>query len=536
VSDEAFDAVLAADTVRLDASGRSVQALGVRGGRIAATGDRQDAAQWTRRGPLVDFGDATITPGLIDAHSHAVSAGIARRGADLSSCRSLTDVLAVLRSSPQEGGTDWIVGNSLDPNLFAPGAPGNAFLEGQFGGPVYLKLADGHSAIADRAGLERCRVTGSERFRSNARVATGADGSPTGLLLEDEALDLVRLRIPPLAFEAQVDSLRALLGAMADSGLTTLSLLDLEDISLPVLEAIEREADLPVRLRCSPIVDPAADLGAELERVTRLQGRGGRRWIVEGVKFVLDGTIENGTAWLEEPDTVGESTTSLWLHPERYTEAVQHLAAQGIATATHAIGDHAVRYAIDTIARITAGRPATAPHRIEHIETMAPEHLEAFVSSGAIASMQPTHSTLYVWPDHRDEWSRRLGVDRARSHGFRFRELVDAGVPLALGSDWPVAPYDPRTIMADAQLRRPHDRDGAGRTFPDQALTAQQALDGFTRAAALALGWGGSVGTLDVGKRADLSVFAIDPLTARPEDFVRSPVIATALDGVVRWR
>ena len=378
-------------------------------------------------------------------------------------------------------------------------------------------------------------MTGRERFRSNARVATAADGSPTGLLLEDEALDLVRLRIPPLPFEVQVDRLRTLLDAMAGSGLTALSLLDLEDISLPVLEAIEREADLPVRLRCSPIVDPAADLDAELGRVTALQGRGGRRWTVEGVKFVLDGTIENGTAWLNEPDTVGESTTSLWLHPEQYARAVQHFAERGIATATHAIGDRAVRYAIAAIARMTAAQRAAAPHRIEHIETLSPEHLEAFVSSGAIASMQPTHSTLFVWPDHRDEWSRRLGVERARSHGFRLRELVRAGVPLALGSDWPVAPYDPRGIMADAQLRRPHDRDGAASTFPQQALTAAEALDGFTRAAAFALGWSTSAGTLDVGKRADLSVFAADPLTARPEVFARGQVVATALDGIVRW-
>lgn len=533
MGDARLDVVLLADTVRPTTDGPAVQAIAVRDGVVIATGTRADAAGWPTARAVHDFGAATIVPGLIDAHSHAVSAGVSRRGVDLSPCTSLDDVARVLAEQPHDHDSPWALGWSLDPNLFGHDAPSNHFLESLGSRPTVAKMADGHSAIANPAALAAGGVTGREVFGSNSAVVCNAEGLPTGLLLESAALRLVMDRIPPLSQAAQAASLLSLLTSMSRTGLTALSLLDLDVASLDVLEELEQRGELPLRLRSSPVFDPGANPDVELARVSDLQSRRGRRWIVEGVKFVLDGTIDNGTAWLLDPDTFGDSTRSLWLDPSRFRAALHALAERGISTATHAIGDAAIAEAIASIAAMSPAQRAMAPHRVEHVETMPDDLLQEFTRSGALAGMQPTHSTLYVWPDHQDEWSRRLGPQRARVNGFRLRELIDAGVTVALGSDFPVAPYDPRGVLADAQLRRPHDRPDRGRTFPRQALTAQMALEGYTRSAARALGWHGRLGTLEPGMIADAAIFEHDPLRTSPEILATSRVLATVVDGSV---
>ncbi len=237
---------------------------------------------------------------------------------------------------------------------------------------------------------------------------------------------------------------------------------DLAPDAIELLQTIEATRDLPIRLRMSPWYVPGAPL-EEVSRLAELQGVHGRRWVVEGVKLMIDGTIDNGTAWLHEPDCLGESTASLWLDPEQYREALTALDRRGIPTTTHAIGDAGIDFVVRAIDGLVE---RTATHRIEHIETMTDAALEVFVSSRATASMQPTHCTLFTRADGSDNWSRRLGEERA-DRGFRTRDLVRAGVPLALGSDWPVAPSDAVGILADAQLRRPHDDPDAVADQPE---------------------------------------------------------------------
>jgi predicted amidohydrolase YtcJ len=175
------------------------------------------------------------------------------------------------------------------------------------------------------------------------------------------------------------------------------------------------------------------------------------------------------------------------------------------------------------------------PHRIEHIETIPTELVGRFRAIDVTASMQPTHCTLYTSADQSDNWSERLGPERAR-RAFRCRDLADAGARLALGSDRPVAPFDPRGVIADAQLRRPHGLGDMDPVQPDQALTAGQALRGYTTAAAEAAGLGDVSGRIRVGYRADLSAFGLDPLTAAPDEFAQAPVPLTVVDGTVVHR
>jgi predicted amidohydrolase YtcJ len=272
----------------------------------------------------------------------------------------------------------------------------------------------------------------------------------------------------------------------------------------------------------------------ELDHLLDQQGLRGRRWQVEGVKFMIDGTVDGGTAWLTEPDHFGESTAPFWPDPQAYTEVVRRLAAAGVPTVTHAIGDAGIRYVLDALADLPA-RPTRVPHRMEHIETVPSELVPRFRSQNVTASMQPTHCTLYTRADHSDNWSHRLGTVRA-NRAFRTRDLRAAGARLALGSDWPVAPFDARGVIADAQLRRPHGHPETAQVLPDQALTATMALEGYTTHAAAAAGLSEVSGRITEGFRGDLSAFGLDPLTASPDEFAEAPVRLTVVDGTVAHR
>jgi hypothetical protein len=320
---------------------------------------------------------------------------------------------------------------------------------------------------------------------------------------------------------------------MAATGLTAGNAMDFDGDAENLIRGLADEVDLPLRLRFAPMCMPGAG-SAELDHLLDQQRLRGRRWQVEGVKFMIDGTIDGGTAWLAEPDRFGESIAPFWPEPRAYTEAIRRLAAAGVPTATHAIGDAGIRYVLDALRDLPAA-PTRVPHRIEHIETVPTELIGRFAAQNVTASMQPTHCTLYTRADHTDNWSHRLGTERA-NRAFRTRDLRAAGARLALGSDWPVAPFDARAVIADAQLRRPHGQPDTPSVLPDQALTATMALEGYTTHAAAAAGLESVSGQIREGFRADLAAFGLDPLTVPPDEFAESPVPLTVVDGSIVHR
>jgi predicted amidohydrolase YtcJ len=177
---------------------------------------------------------------------------------------------------------------------------------------------------------------------------------------------------------------------------------------------------------------------------------------------------------------------------------------------------------------------STIRHRIEHIETLPDSQVPRFAELGVVASMQPSH-TRYTRADHSDNWSTRLGHERA-DRAWRCRDLVDAGAVLTLGSDWPIAPFDPCGVMAEAQLRRPADLPDRAPVAPGQALTARQALHGYTTAPALAASAEHHSGRIAPGYRANLTAFAASPLRTPAADLPGIPVTLTVVDGIIRHR
>lgn len=490
-----------------------------------AVGDETDVRDW--RGPgteLIDLGGATLTPGLTDAHSHPVWGIEMATGTDLSAVRDLDQLRAALRAAPRTKG--WIVGYGLDHNAFGGRPVDRALVEEALAGaPAFLRLYDGHSALANGAALAAAGITGPRAFAQRSEIVCDPEGRPTGHLIEHAAMALVGALVPKPSSAERRAGLVGLLSDMAATGLTGAHVMDMGDGDVPaLLSTVEYEGHLPLRLNLAPWCMPGA-ADDDLDELVGLQRLAGRHWKVGGVKFFMDGTVEGGTAWLEHADCHGQGTDAFWPDPQAYARAVRVLDTAGVRTATHAIGDAAVRHVLDTVAAI--GMRASMRHRIEHIETVPDDQLKRFAELGVIASMQPPH-TAYTRADHTDEWSKRLGEDRA-ARAWRCRDLRDAGAVLALGSDWPIAHHDARQVLATA--RSPLGAASAGR-----ALTGLMALEGMTSHAALAAGEERVAGRIAPGYRADLTAFALDPVTAGPQEVADAPVVLTMSGGRVTHR
>lgn len=520
--------VILAETIHTLAEGRAATALGITDGLITHVGSRQDAAAWAGPGTeVIDHGGATITPGLVDAHIHPVFGQQVARGIFLGDANTLEEAAALVAGAA--GGTpepEVVLGYGLNQAVFGNAEPHGNWLEAAAPGrKCYITCFDAHSAMASPAMLRAAGVTGTERFDDGSTVALSADGQPTGFLREFGAMQLIESALPELSLDEKVDGVYQLLRGMAAAGLTGGEMLDFADPdSLEIFRLIERRGELPIKLRIAPWI-MASDGLAAIERVRDMQGSQGRRWHVRGVKLMIDGTVDNGTAWLYEPDTEGECTESLYMDPEQYRRNLQQLAQSGVTTTTHAIGDQGIGFVIQAISELPSNGLA---HRIEHLEEINDEDMEALAGSGATVSMQPSHCTHFVRADGSDAWSRRLGEHRA-SFAFRLRDVKDAGLVLALGSDWPVAPYDPRRIMADAQTRRRTEVSGSDSVQPRHKLTAREALEGYTVNVYASSGIEG--GRLAPGAPADLTVFASDPLAISPEELCDVPVVATYIEG-----
>lgn len=524
-------------------SGAPATGVLARDGLIVAVGDASELRTDVPSGTAVhDLGDAVVTPGLVDGHSHPIVGLEWTDGVDLSRCLTMEDLrsaLGVARTELSEG--EWLRGWGLNPTVFEGVEPTyeavGAVLEGV---PAYLLVYDGHSALVNRealllAGLaEASGASAANRgFVTDARIAVDSAGTPTGQALELEATELLTTVMPRRSLGERADQLHRLLSSMARTGLTGAHVMDAEADALEVLAEAERRGPLPLKLGLNPWVVPQRL--ASLDEILALQGCRGGRWRVEGVKFFLDGTIDGGTAWLEQPDCCGEGLGTSWGDEAAFASAFERMYMAGVHTATHAIGDRAVRCVTSLVASLSRQHGPRGSHRVEHIETAPDSTVSVFASRQVAASMQPLHATRFARADRSDTWSKRLGEGRA-ARGFRCRDLRDAGAVLALGSDWPIAPFDPRITMADAQLRRPFDDASVEPVEPSQALTALQVLEGYTTHAAQASGEAERRGMVRPGFAADLTVWSADPLTAAPTELGTLPVVGTVVDGKFSMR
>jgi predicted amidohydrolase YtcJ len=526
--DPAADGAIVGASIRtLDPARPWASGLAWRDGLIVAVGDdvRAHIGPRTR---VIDGAGLAVVPGLTDSHIHPFWGTRLTRGVDLRDAGTIDEIRARLAAAPREDG--WVIAHSARYEPFHEvGLRADAIEEAVGGAPAVIHFFDAHTSLASFEALRRAGIDGAREFEEAAEIVVDPDGTPTGALLENAAMDLVHAVVPDWSDAQRLDAYAATLRRLNAVGLTGGHVMVGDPWLLEDVRALEARGELTLRIVVPMHQEPAIG-DEEVEARLALAGEHGRLWRTGTAKFFLDGVLESGTAWLLEPGPNGENAQPFWPSVERYAELVARFTAAGFSAITHAVGDGAVHGALD--AYEAAGPPRRGMHRVEHIETLVDADLPRFAALNVAASMQVLHIEGLDDPDAPSAWRDGLSPGRLE-RGFRSGDLARAGATLPLGSDWMVADFDPRYGMAWARLRRTPGERGRTPFGPEQALTALQALAGYTTEAARVNGDEGVYGRLSPGLRADITAFAADPVAADPDDLPELPVRLTVVDGRV---
>jgi predicted amidohydrolase YtcJ len=528
------DIAVVSTTVRtMDPRRPFASAIACRDGMVVALGAGDVARECDARTEVIDGTGSVVTPGLVDGHQHLFMGAERRRGVDLSGARDVAEVQARLRAGRAEiGPQDWLLGYGAE-YASLRGAPYHYdLLAGADGpGPMLVWTFDMHTAFVNAEALRRSGVTGAVRSGDGSEVVCDEAGRPTGELREWSAMDLVGAHLPvPAEATRRKWYVEALLAQNA-VGITGQHLMDGGVETLDLLAALESEHQLTQRVALHHFLFPSTD-DDEAAAMRATRDRRGELWRADGAKFMMDGVIDTGTAWLEEPDPHGQNNEPMWPDPTAYARRVREFHDAGFRIATHAIGDRAVRNVLDTYAALPGG--SRGRHRIEHIETAPDSIVSRFAPEAITASMQPI-AMQWVEPDRSDPWSARLAPEQCE-HGWRVGDLSAGGALVVLGSDWPVAHFDPRLGFYAARMRRGPDAQDPRPVGATRPLTGDETLAGYTVNAARAVGDHDHAGMLRAGYDADFVLWGADPVTCPADSIVELPVELTVLAGRVVYR
>jgi hypothetical protein len=508
----------------LDAAGTVARALAVWRGRLVAVGSDADVLALTRAGTrTVDLRGRFVCPAFTDCHVHltwwALSAG--GQTADLDGARTLEEALrrvALLARQRPPGG--WLRGRGWDKNHWAeqrfPTASDLDRVSGEW--PAAMASHDGHSVWVNSAGQRAAGIMPETPDPPGGRILRDDQGRPAGVF-QEAAAGLIWAALPDPSLEETADALADALPVAASLGIAGLHNCETGDAmgSLQLLRARGRLTARVTRYPPAGHLDDLIGLG--------LASGFGDEWLrIGGVKGFLDGALGGQTAAMLQPYDGGDNRGVLTMGEGELEALVQRATQARIAVALHAIGDRAVRVALDVFQRVRERHPVPWPrHRLEHAQHVSPADQPRFAALGVLASVQPAHMLADIATCNRHLASRT-------AEAFPLRSLLDGGATLCLGSDAPVETMDPLAGLRAAVERRGWDGEPAEGWHPEQRLTVAQALVGYTRGAALASGEEHLRGSLEAGKLADLVVLS-DDILARPEALAEARVLATVVDG-----
>jgi predicted amidohydrolase YtcJ len=520
------------------------EALAIQNDRILAVGDEAQIARL--RGPrtlVIDLAGRMVMPGIIDSHIHFQDGSLSLDQFTLDDAYTIPEIQRRIRAfAADHPDRQWLVGRGWLYDAFKPsGLPTKQILDEVVPGrPVVVECYDGHSVWLNSRALALAGITGSTTDVKQGDVVVGivvrdpASGEPTGVLKED-ATDLVRRVIPAPSRNATLKALRAGLKEANRHGLTSVLNASGSIAEMELYDTLRRQGELTVRMTTALMMEP------ELSEKTLEAFEEGRRrfhdeWVRGGViKAFMDGVIESHTAamldpYSDDPKLIG----SLNYTPEQFRRNVLELDRRHFQVITHAIGDRAIRTALDAYqaAEETNG-PRDRRFRVEHIENVNPPDIPRFGSLRVIASMQPYH--CYPEANLFNIWARNVGAARL-PYSFAWHDLAAAGAKLAFGSDWPVVSLDPFIGIQNAVTRQDEKGQPSEGWVGKQKVTLEQALAAYTRDAAYAEFEEGHTGSLEQGKLADVIVLSHDLFSAKPLEISKTAVLITIVGGRIVYR
>jgi predicted amidohydrolase YtcJ len=511
-------------------------ALAVTGGRISALGTEALAARGPRTA-VVDLTGGALLPAFGDGHVHPVLGGLGLRGVPVRGCSSVEEIVAAVRlwadTHPE---AEWITGDGFDPWLAPDGRFDADWLDAAVPDrPVLLRTSDHHTAWVNGEALRRAGYTAATPDPAGGQIVRrDGSGAPLGTLREFGALNPVLSLAPTPSHEEQVDALREATDRFAAAGVTWVQ----DALVLPHhadvwVTAATTGPGLPVRADLCFLLEPdgwresIARFVADRERV---ESAAPGLITARSVKFFADGVIEAGTAALLEPytDCPHSHGMATWA-PAELAEAVTAVDALGFRPHLHAIGDGAVRAALDAVeAASRANGPRDRRPVIAHAELIDPADLPRFAELGVIANLQP------LWAQYDPLMTElilpRIGPRRG-ARQYQIATLLASGARLAFGSDWPVTAHEPLRGIATAVTRQTPEGTPEGGWLPNERIDTSTALSAYSAGCAHQAFEEKEWGVLRPGTRADLVHLAADPVTTAPADLAHLPVLGTWLAG-----
>ncbi len=518
-----------------DADNPWAEAVAIRGARILAVGNNQPVADLA--GPqakVIDLRGRLAIPGFNDANTHFLSGSMEMAEVDLNGACGVAEM--------QRRVGDWAAAHPKEPWIAGAGWRFECFPDRALpvkqdldavvkDRPVYLRSWDGHTAWVNSKALQLAGINAHTRFAGFGQIVFDAKtGEPTGCLKEG-AQALVRKAMPEAPRERKLAALEQGMKVAASFGITSVENAIGDGDLLSQFDDLDKQKKLTLRVNVALSVSPSAPADAmdrflEWKRTYRSP-----RLRAGALKFVLDGAIESHTAAMLAPYSDGSNTAGkpAWMQ-DAYENMVALADSAGFQILTHAVGDRAVRMALDAYeyARKENG-PHDARFRIEHIETVSPIDASRFAKLGVLASMQPIQAD----PGMIDGWSKAVGPERLKL-AFPWRSLELAGAKLIFSSGWPAAiAFDPIRGIHNAVNRETTDGKPPGGWVPAQRVSVETAVRAYTESGAFASFDEKQKGKLKEGMLADIAVLSQDLFRIPPADIYKTQVEITIFDGKV---
>ncbi len=511
-----------------------MEAVAVSDGHIDRVGSNADIKPYigeTTR--VIDLEGKLVVPGLIDAHAHMRGYGSSLMILDLRGVDSFEKVVEMVagKASGTPAG-EWITGRSWDQNLWPGGEfPNHRILSDAVPDhPVFLRRVDGHAAIANEKAMEIAGIDASTPDPPGGEILRDENGAATGVFVDD-AIGLVSRHIPDATPDQAREAIRLAAESCLEVGLTGVHDAGVSPATMAIYRELIDSGSLGIRIYAM-LSNPGegADIEAYLDK-NRVPEYGGHMLCARSVKLFADGALGSRGALMYEPYADRPGYTGLMTITEEHLLNVCRAAlATGFQVCTHAIGTRGNGMTLDAYEQALSEHPADDHRfRIEHAQVVLPEDFRRTADLGVIPSMQPTHATSDMgWAE------ARVGAERVRG-AYAWRRFLDEGCFIPCGSDFPVEKHDPMPGIYAAVTRQDRECNPPGGWFPDQRMTREEALRGFTIWAARAAFQEDILGSIEPGKLADMTVLSKDILTIPPEDILSTRAVHTIVGGKVKF-
>ena len=524
-----------------DGAGTMAEAVAVQGNKILHVGTSREVQRLRRRQTVVvDARGGAVLPGFNDSHVHFLSGGLALGQVDLLDAKTQPQIEDTVREwAAAHPDREWVTGRGWYYEPFTGGLPTRQILDALVPDrPAYLTSYDGHTGWANSRAL---KLAGISRRTVNPPhgivVKDPRTGEPTGVLKE-AAMRLIAPILPQSSRAEKIAAIRAATIEAHRRGVTSVQNASGSPEELEIYGELRERDALDIRVYAALSAPPEVTAeGLDAFDDLRKKFADDPVFKAGAIKLMADGVVESHTAAMLEPYSNrpavrGEPRMSA----DELNRVVAELDKRGWQVMIHAIGDRAIRMALDAYARVAEVNPMPPRgrrHRIEHIETTDPADIPRFGRLGVIASMQPFHGLPD--PAQIGLWRTNLGEDRA-SRAWVYRSIMSHKAVVAFGSDWPVVTLDPLLGLHVAVNRTTPDGEPEGGWPAGERISLPQALDAYTRGAAWASFDEHRKGTLARDMLADLVILTKDIFSLPPSRLAETDVAVTIFDGKVVYQ